>query len=285
MPNTPQTWPGRRPRGQSRRQRYSVLFNGQEILLKPGTSLIGRSPSCQLVLDEMLVSRKHARLLVSSVSLVVEDLGSTNGVYVNDRLIDAPTALSHGDRVLIGPTELSVFAASLPEHRGTDTPPGIEMELDEAGDPESGSHRMPTTARRDAFSDIGRVADRMLATGRPEVAAQLLGGHMKEVLTAARSGRQVARELRDATTHYAVKLGVLGNDPTWVNLAIELNLIERRPLPDEEIELLAEVVILPEFVDHELFRYYQEMLRANAGRMSPVEAARARRIVDLGPAS
>lgn len=280
MPNTPQTWPGRRPRGESQRRRYSVMFNGQEITLREGTAVIGRSPSCQIVLDDMLVSRKHARLLVSDVSLIIEDLSSTNGVYVNDRLVMTPTVLAHGDRVLVGPAELSVLARILPAGRS-----GEGAQQDEALSGfrtlEDESRRMPTTTRRDAFSTVGRVADRMLALGRAEVATQLIGGHLKEVLKSARSGTRVAPDLRDATTHYAFQLGALAQDPTWVNLAVELNLLEKRPLRAEAIDQLSKLVRTPGLVERELLFYYQEMLRANLHRMSPGELDRVRRILDL----
>ncbi len=280
MPNTPQTWPGRRPREQSRRRRYSVLFKGQEVVLKEGTAVIGRSPSCQLVLDDMLVSRKHARLLVSDVSLIIEDLSSTNGVYVNERLAEMPTVLAHGDRVLIGPVEVSIVARPLPERRSA-VVPSEEPDLTEESLEDTGSRRMPTTVRRDAFSTIGRVVDRMLAMGRAQVAAELIGGHLKEVLTQARSGRQIPPDLRDATTHYALQLGSLGKDPAWANLAIELNLIEKRPLRSEAVEQLVRLVRAHGLVERELLFYYQEMLRANLHRMSPGELERARRILDL----
>jgi pSer/pThr/pTyr-binding forkhead associated (FHA) protein len=260
-----------------------VLFNGQEIALKEGTAVIGRSPSCQLVVDDMLVSRKHARLLISDVSLIIEDLSSTNGVYVNDRLVVTPTALDHGDRVLVGPAELSILARKLPERRRhADAGDEPDLSSDERS-VETGSHRMPTTTRRDAFSTVGRVADRMLAMGRADGAAQLIGGHLKEVLAAARSGHQIAPDLRDATTHYALQLGALGKDPIWVNLAIELNLLGKRPLRAEAVEQLTQLARTPGLVERELLFYYQEILRANLHRMSPAELERTRRILDLAP--
>jgi len=74
-----------------------------------GSILVGRLPECDVNLDDNLVSRMHARISVQNGSVVVEDLHSTNGVYVNGLRIGHSTLLREGDRILIGTTELSLF--------------------------------------------------------------------------------------------------------------------------------------------------------------------------------
>jgi pSer/pThr/pTyr-binding forkhead associated (FHA) protein len=70
---------------------------------------VGREPSLPLHLDEdTQVSRRHARISVQGGQVVVEDLGSTNGTYVNDQPISSPRALSPGDKVRIGLTVLEL---------------------------------------------------------------------------------------------------------------------------------------------------------------------------------
>lgn len=70
---------------------------------------IGREPSLPLHLDEdTQVSRRHARIAVQGGQVVAEDLGSTNGTYVNDQPINSPRALSPGDKVRIGLTVLEL---------------------------------------------------------------------------------------------------------------------------------------------------------------------------------
>jgi predicted component of type VI protein secretion system len=70
---------------------------------------VGREPSLPLHLDEdTQVSRRHARISVQGGAVVVEDLGSTNGTYVNDQPINAPRALNPGDKVRIGLTVLEL---------------------------------------------------------------------------------------------------------------------------------------------------------------------------------
>jgi predicted component of type VI protein secretion system len=70
---------------------------------------IGREPSLPLHLDEdTQVSRRHARIALQGGQVVVEDLGSTNGTYVNDQPISSPRSLNPGDKVRIGLTVLEL---------------------------------------------------------------------------------------------------------------------------------------------------------------------------------
>lgn len=73
---------------------------GARFRLSPGTMLeIGRSPAVGVSLPEVMsLSRKHARLLYTGSAVTVEDLGSTNGTFVNGRLVQGRTVLRSGDR-------------------------------------------------------------------------------------------------------------------------------------------------------------------------------------------
>jgi predicted component of type VI protein secretion system len=73
---------------------------------------IGREPSLPLHLDaDTQVSRRHARITAQGGSAVVEDLGSTNGTYVNEQPIHSPRSLAPGDRVRIGLTVVELRSA------------------------------------------------------------------------------------------------------------------------------------------------------------------------------
>ena len=67
---------------------------------------IGRAASCALTLDDTYVSQQHARLVRRDRQYLVEDLGSTNGTFVNRERIVGPVILHTGDRVQIGSTVL-----------------------------------------------------------------------------------------------------------------------------------------------------------------------------------
>ncbi|MHB8779769.1 MAG: FHA domain-containing protein [Candidatus Geothermincolia bacterium] len=67
---------------------------------------VGRSPQCLVRLHDDYVSQMHARLHETAGRYYVEDMGSTNGTYVNGRKITYPTELRPGDRIKIGKTIL-----------------------------------------------------------------------------------------------------------------------------------------------------------------------------------
>lgn len=70
---------------------------------------LGRSPSCGVPLEEdTFASSLHARVFPRDGELWVEDLGSTNGTYVNDERLAAPARLQRGDRLRVGRTVLEV---------------------------------------------------------------------------------------------------------------------------------------------------------------------------------
>ncbi|HZK51397.1 MAG TPA: FHA domain-containing protein, partial [Actinomycetota bacterium] len=63
---------------------------------------------CHIVVDDTYISQVHARFYANGDSYFVEDLGSTNGTYLNRRRITSPAELSRGDRVKIGKTVLEM---------------------------------------------------------------------------------------------------------------------------------------------------------------------------------
>jgi hypothetical protein len=89
-----------------------------------GAFSIGRSSKCNLSIADALVSRKHAVLHVTPDAVVIEDLGSRNGVVVNGAVIPGRCRLTHLDRIYVGSEELVlVDAAKITD--GIDTAPHI----------------------------------------------------------------------------------------------------------------------------------------------------------------
>lgn len=76
-----------------------------------GAVEIGRDASTALPLEDEQVSRRHARVSVQGDLGLVEDLGSTNGTYVNGQPIEGPRALRPGDRIRVGLTVLELRTA------------------------------------------------------------------------------------------------------------------------------------------------------------------------------
>ncbi len=70
--------------------------------------VIGRSDQADIVIDDPYASEFHLRFSASDGVLMLQDLGSTNGTYVNGRRVSAPTPLNQGDAVQVGKTVMEV---------------------------------------------------------------------------------------------------------------------------------------------------------------------------------
>lgn len=88
--------------------------SGTEFELRPGPSDVGRAAICEITIDDELASRRHARINVGD-EIRVHDLGSTNGVMVNDEMVAAATRVDPDDRITIGDTVLRVRSVEAPE--------------------------------------------------------------------------------------------------------------------------------------------------------------------------
>jgi pSer/pThr/pTyr-binding forkhead associated (FHA) protein len=78
---------------------------GETFIPNPERTTIGRSPDCDVFLDDVTVSRKHAVLVRNGDDFLIEDQGSLNGTFLNrKRLESAP--LSDGDELQIGKYKL-----------------------------------------------------------------------------------------------------------------------------------------------------------------------------------
>ena len=76
----------------------------KEVQLTKERTTLGRRPYNDVVIDNLAVSGEHAALQLTGAEVTLEDLGSTNGTYVNEiKLIpDAPVRLRHGDEIRFG---------------------------------------------------------------------------------------------------------------------------------------------------------------------------------------
>ncbi|MFO7167051.1 MAG: FHA domain-containing protein [Chloroflexota bacterium] len=88
------------------RSGQSSVAAGKVFPLSPST-IIGRSmESCEIALNDSFLSQQHARLELRGDQWVLEDLGSTNGTFVNDIEVRDPTIVEEGDIIRLGRIEL-----------------------------------------------------------------------------------------------------------------------------------------------------------------------------------
>ena len=85
----------------------SGKYQGGEFPLKMNRQVtIGRSSELDMVLVEDMVSRKHAKISTQGGHIVISDMASTNGTFVNGARLERPRKLAPGDRIRIGATDL-----------------------------------------------------------------------------------------------------------------------------------------------------------------------------------
>jgi pSer/pThr/pTyr-binding forkhead associated (FHA) protein len=263
-------------------RRFALRLRGSDILLPPGQLVMGRSAGCHVVLDDGMVSRRHAVLTITHGGASIEDLNSINGVYVNhERLARGPRKLEHGDQLLVGSTELEVVALeALPslETSRADTLSGIDPVVPADADDDFDS--LPNTRRIDALELLSTAVDRAYAAGRSDIVERLLADHLRDVLHDARSGRLPANAVLDTALQQSLRLAVATRRGAWFDFAIELLTACRLPPPEATLSELGELGNHLEQVNLPLFRQYLQTLAAELPRFDAtqrrcVEAAQA----------
>jgi type II secretory pathway predicted ATPase ExeA len=117
----------------------------QEITLRIGRVIVGRTPDNDVQIDSRFISRHHCQVITTANSCVVEDLNSTNGIYVKSNRVRRHY-LNDGDVVLIGKHELIYVDERAARGRGTftDTDPSVHSEVAGAAPAPTTDHPAPT---------------------------------------------------------------------------------------------------------------------------------------------
>jgi hypothetical protein len=234
---------------------------------------------------------------------MVRDLGSANGVYVNQERMMSDTVLQAGDQIFIGTCEIILYEGPPESDRLTDSGTAAR---DQARDTPISSINPaavvypdhPTQSRRHdsvdpeqstqhaaGFEYLGRLADKMFTMGRLDAAKQILAGHLEDIVAGARRGRALEPRLVDSAGRYALRLAAETLESHWVDLAVELHILAHRPMLDETVQRLASLRARAPIGSPELLRKYGRILRGMTALLSPAERIIAERIICLEPHS
>lgn len=85
---------------------------GKAFPLEGAEIVLGRDPACTICINDSQVSRRHARLVLSGTGYVLQDLGSTNGTFVNGQRVTGEHPLSAGELVALGENVVLVYEAA-----------------------------------------------------------------------------------------------------------------------------------------------------------------------------
>jgi predicted component of type VI protein secretion system len=258
--------------------RFRLRYLQHDLELNEGTFAVGRNASCQLSLDDPLVSRRHAIFEVGGVGVTVEDLNSRNGVIVNGHRIDGKVTLGVGDRILIGSQELTLLARelqqpgggvgkmTLPKMRVNTPSSAFQPQPPVETDPE------PSMVRRaDQFKLLSGVAEKALAMGKAGEAERLLASALADVIEATRASRPLPPTLVDQAAKFSAKLATATGKGGWADYVIELYQAQKRPCPAHVIDELYNAMRKVTAVDLNRLRNYLAMLRQNLPRYGPAE--------------
>jgi hypothetical protein len=229
--------------------------------------VIGRSPECQITIEDPLVSRQHARILIDDRGARVVDLGSRNGVRINGNLIRGESALRHNDRVRLGTQDLvflvieegsarSTRATGFMLHcTGCSRPfPSESAACPHCGaearkEQDSNTYDTITGVNNSAqaawtFQLLGEVIERALSTGRASEAERMMQRAAKEVEERVRLGAKLESKLLTMVAVFAVRLARLKGHPEWAEWVLALHR-EHGVMPSVEVVNQLELVTGP----------------------------------------
>lgn len=272
-------------------RRFWLQHGKHNIELRPGVLLMGRSSGCHIVLDDAMVSRRHAQLRVGSEQVAIEDCGSVNGVYLNSRRVQGSQVLRPGDHLQIGTQEFVLQAASVMpsatsgERFGAETLHGITLPLQLSGRPPTFVTESEATFSAHTLDLLGGVADKVLALGRGEEAEKILATTLTNLLAEVRAGRSasVTNDVLDKAAWYAVRLGEATGRGRWVDYAIELFTITGRCLPAPVVDQLYSALRKTSTFNLAALRAYLELLRGLQPSFGPSERFALQRLEGLEP--
>jgi pSer/pThr/pTyr-binding forkhead associated (FHA) protein len=240
-----------------------------------------------VVLGSPLTSRHHARIVVSDGGVTIEDLGSRNGVFLNQKPVKGKMLLRLGDLVMVGDTTLELVETEPPdatEFRRRATQANQRLGAPEAYRPRAFSiseepDPSAATRRVDAFRLLGGVVDKMLAMGRGDEAERTLSAHLRAVLRNAAQGT-VDAELTQIAAIYGAKLAASLSKPEWADYAIELYESQRKAMPVAVVDELYVALRKVRGVNIALLKGYIAELEAER-ELSPTERFALQRLQGL----
>ena len=151
----------------------SGVHQGKPIHIPGNQFLIGRDEGCHLRPASPAISKKHCVLFIRDEKAFVRDLESTNGTFINDEPIAGERELADGDRLRVGPLDVSVVLAAGSKTDSTPLPDVLKA-VGKSGTQTPAPTPAPAPASA-AEDDPDRIAAMLLSMGEDD-AAEVPGG-------------------------------------------------------------------------------------------------------------
>lgn len=269
--------------------RFRLRTATHELELPEGFFTIGRSSTCDLAVDDGMVSRRHLSFRVAREQLLVEDLGSRNGVLVNGLRLTRPTEVHAGDCIQIGSQEFRVLV--LDSQGDPDAGPRTGLQegvgrglasgrrVDPSGvppEPETGD-----TTAASIHSLLVAVADKAMNLENPEDGARVVDNLLRSLWGAIARGVPPAEEHLRNTTRFLLNLADKTGQGGWLDKLFELHGACGRVLDDTTLERLHDVVRRIKYSSPTALRGYLDVLRRRQQTMNANERFRLSRLESL----
>jgi pSer/pThr/pTyr-binding forkhead associated (FHA) protein len=269
--------------GDAPRKRIWLRFQDQrDVELAAGVTIVGRGEGCQLILDDPLISRRHACFVVDERDVTLKDLGSTNGVLVNGSRVDEVQIVEPGDHITLGHqhAELCSVPASAterplrpPEPRSNR--PAADTMIDQRPSSVGPGSQSPAdaelTRQGSVFDMLSGVAGKAFELGRGVDAERILRRPLESLLKRLESGAAV--DPRDADE---------AGDARWIDYVFRLFAGLVRLAPSAVIDELYPAVRVASGASLSGYRRYLEVLHnGSQGQWGPAERFLMRRLEGL----
>jgi len=259
--------------------------------------VIGRSLDCNLTIEDPLVSRQHARIMIDEGGETVEDMSSRNGVRVNGVQIKGPTPLSDGDRVRIG-TQDFVFCRVDPTGKGHSKTTGVlrlcskchlpypresvscpNCESTEQTDEETLSGSFGNQNQTSwSVQLLVEALERALSLGRVQDAERIVRRATAQVEELLVSGGAIDPKALAQLATQAVATTTATNDPTWVLWALDVYRRSDRVPPIDLVDRVGEAATEHASVVRGALDNLLAQLRASARSASQTDVAALTRL-------
>jgi len=232
---------------------FRLKLRATELDLPLGELEIGRGMECFLRIDDELVSRRHARLIVAPDRVTFEDLGSRNGSRVNGVPVTGQRVLGIGDEVEIGAQTFRLLdggrGGQHQRHATATIPPIRECRACRAiiqatqkichkcgANQEQETELGEDTRSVSSFELLLGVGDKMLHLGRTDEAERMLAPRLRELLAKARRGEARAPDEVRAAVARAIRLAAATGRPEWYAFIFDLARLTQTALDEHVLD-------------------------------------------------
>jgi FHA domain len=226
--------------------RYRLRFLLQELELSGPEVVLGRSPDCQVTIEDPLVSRRHASISLAGTHPAIVDLGSRNGVRLNGELITDRAVLQNNDRVRLGTQDLVFLVVDADRSTRQTRATGMIRQCQHCSRPFPGESpacphcgtevgAQTQTAEFDtltglvvepgvgwAFQLLGEVVERALNADRIAEAERAMQRAAKEIDERVRNNRGIDALSLSKLSLYAFRLALAQERFEWVRWVLDL---------------------------------------------------------------